>query len=70
MEAANDLIVFVNDGEISVTRRGTKYRAIYKKAEFQPVLVSRSGPYGPREFLSKAWLTANEKARELGWIAQ
>jgi len=66
MNTAPDLNVQVKDDEIIVTQSGSDFVAIYRRAEYEPELIAKGKFYGPREFLSRAWLAANEKARELG----
>ena len=68
MNTEPHLNVKVNDDEIVVTKNGSDFVAIYQRAEYEPELTSKGKLYGPREFLTRAWLAANEKARELGWI--
>jgi hypothetical protein len=60
---------------ILVSMRGTCFRARYRKQD-APWLATES--YGPEdkeagislsEFRALAWAVANEKARELGWVA-
>ena len=60
--------VRVHDEEIVVTQNGSDFVAIYRLAELETELTAKGKLYGSREFLSRAWLAANEKARELGWI--
>ena len=68
MNTEPHLNVKVNDDEIVVTENGSDFVAIYQRAEYEPELISKGKLYGPREFLMRAWLAANEKARELGWV--
>jgi hypothetical protein len=68
MEATSDLNVHVKGDEIFVGQNGRDFFAVYQKAKYEPELVAKGRLYGPREFLTKAWLAANEKAREIGWI--
>jgi len=68
LAAPPDLNVQVKDDEIIVTQSGSDFVAI-QRAEHEPELIAKGKLYGPPEFLSKAWLAANERARELGWIA-
>jgi hypothetical protein len=63
------------DDEIIVTLPGTTYTVTYYKPERSPQLLARhiSDTDDKRvallsESLARAWHTANEKARELGWI--
>ena len=63
------LHVEVRDDEIIVTQSGSNYRMVYRKAEDQPQLIAKGAPHGNYNFLAQAWQAANDKARELGWIA-
>jgi hypothetical protein len=63
------LRVEVSGDEIIVTQRGSKFRAVYRKSKDQPQLVVKGTPHGNYKFLARAWQVANDKARELGWIA-
>ena len=58
----------VNEDEIVVTQNGSDFVAVYRLADYEPELTSKGKLYGPRVILTRAWLAANEKARELGWI--
>jgi hypothetical protein len=58
-----DLNVRVKDDEIIVTQSGSDFVAISERAEHEPELIAKGKLYGPREFLSRAWLAANDKAR-------
>jgi hypothetical protein len=64
-----ELNVHVRGDQIFVGQNGSDFFAIYRKAEYEPELVASSKLHGPREFLTKAWLAANDKARKLGWLA-
>jgi hypothetical protein len=68
MERVSDLSVHVKGDKIFVAQAGRDFFAIYQKAKYEPELEGKGRLYGPREFLSKAWLIVNEKARELGWV--
>jgi hypothetical protein len=67
----------VNADEIVVTVPSTKYTVTYYKPDNSPQLLARkfsskddsSAPMTQAEFLAEAWKLANEKARELGWVA-
>jgi hypothetical protein len=61
--------VKVKDDEIVITQNGSDFVAVYQLAKYEPELTSKGKLHGPREFLTRAWLAANEKAGELGWIA-
>ena len=75
--AIDDLHVEVLGGEVKVTLPGTKYTATYCKEPNSRRLhgknfaeeVDRRSPISQAAFVGKAWRIANEKARELGWIA-
>ena len=53
---------------------GTDFLVIYTKPENTPWLMvtkledDRTAPIKQAEFLARAWVAANDKARELGWI--
>ena len=58
-----------------VTMPGTNYSVTYRKVQSSPWLLAsdlRDDPNSPisrHTFLrARAWIAANEKARELGWI--
>ncbi|MGC1179516.1 MAG: hypothetical protein WA884_10975 [Methyloceanibacter sp.] len=67
----------VRGRELIITLPGTSYRAIYHKPQNSPQLLAKIFPrenekralVGQAEFLARAWKLANNKARELGWIA-
>jgi hypothetical protein len=73
----HDLHVEVRGGEIPVTMPRTTLRVVYGKPHREPTLIAKlnyfpeeqKGPITRAEFLAKGWRAANEKARELGWIA-
>jgi hypothetical protein len=72
----DDLKVEIEDDEIVVTKRGTRYLLAYRKSIDQPRLVMTRSWMGPTitapgisEFRAKAFQAAVSKARELGWIA-
>jgi hypothetical protein len=54
----------------------TSFRVVYRKPHHGTQLVARldyfqnqqKGPITRAEFLALAWIAANDKARELGWI--
>jgi hypothetical protein len=62
------LHVELRNDEIIVTRSGSNFRAVYHRAEDQPQLVAKGTPHGNYNFLAQAWVAANDRARELGWI--
>ena len=72
------LHVEVLDDEIAITLSGTNYAVTYYRATAFPQRIltkSHSGgedhdaPMTQVEFHGRAWRLANDKARELGWIA-
>ena len=75
-QAAHDLHVEVEGGDIMVTLPGTSYAVTYYKLANSPQLhgrhlpdqVDRRSPISQAAFVGKAWKLANAKARELGWI--
>ena len=70
------VVVRVAGNKIIVTLPGTNFNVTYERSSDGPGLVVRS--FGGRRdegdkvklpvFLASAWTTANDKARELGWI--
>jgi hypothetical protein len=72
-----DIQLEVRGGDISVDLPGTSYTVTYHKPAICRQLLGTCVPAkdDPRteltqgEFLAKAWRLANDKARELGWIA-
>ena len=68
-----DVQVAVEDGAIIVTLPGTSFGVAYRK-EAEPWLLAsdiRDDPNSPISkfaFSARAWVAANDKARELGWI--
>jgi hypothetical protein len=77
MASKADLSVEARDRDIIVTMPGTSFRVVYRKRDRSPQLVARldyfqneqKGPITRAEFRARAWKLANDKARELGWIA-
>jgi hypothetical protein len=73
-----DLYVEVRDQDLVVTMPGTSLRVVYRKPHWGSQLVARldyfqdqqKGPITRAEFIAKALKLANDKARELGWIAR
>ena len=68
-------VLVVLDGDtIVVTMPGTSYSVTYSKLHDSPLLVAsdiRDDPDSPISkytFRAQAWIAANDKARELGWI--
>jgi hypothetical protein len=72
-----DLQIEVLHREITVTLPGTSYAVTYHKPANSRILLARRQSINedqqttvtPSEFLGSAWWAANDKARELGWIA-
>ena len=72
----SELRVEVLGDEIIVILPATSYGVTYTKPSNSPDLVAKNcvpkidagAPMTHGEFLAKAWLAANVKARELGWI--
>ena len=66
-------LVVASEG-IVITMPGTDFLVIYTKPENTPWLMvtkledDRTAPIKQAEFLARAWVAANAKARELGWI--
>ena len=77
MSGRGELHVDVQGGVIIVTLPYSKYSVTYYKPANSPQLLARDIPskddplaiMTSSEFLAKAWRAANDKARELGWIA-
>lgn len=71
------LEIDVREDEIAVTMPRTNYRASYYKPANSARLCGRtlpvkSDPHAPicqAKFVAHAWQAANDKARELRWIA-
>ena len=63
------LRIEVRDDEIIVTQPGSNFSAVYYKPRDEPQLIAKGTPSGNYKFLARAWKAANDKARELGWIA-
>jgi hypothetical protein len=66
--------VAVVDDAITVTMPGTRYSITYRKLHDTPWLVASDVRDDPDSQISKytfraqAWIAANDRARELGWI--
>jgi hypothetical protein len=68
-------LAVIDDG-IVVVLPGTRYTVTYYKPNRTPQLIAkrisdRDDPGSDvrlAEFLAQAWIAANDKARELGWI--
>jgi hypothetical protein len=77
MSAPSELRVEVLGDEIIVILPATSYGVTYSKSGNSPNLVAKNcvpkidagAPMTHEEFLAKALLAANVKAREHGWIA-
>ena len=77
MSAPSELRVEVLGDEIIVILQATSYGVTYSKSGNFTNLVAKNcvpkidvgAPMTHKEFLAKALLAANVKARELGWIA-
>ena len=69
-----DLHVEVQGDYIIITLPGTKLMVTYYKAGDPPQLMAKSdwtdddAPITLGAFRARAWLAANDKVRELGWI--
>lgn len=67
----------VVDDELLVSLPGSIYSVTYYKPEKSPQLLAKRIPDKDdlriattlSEFLTEAWRLANDKAKELGWIA-
>jgi hypothetical protein len=68
-DAWGSLHTEVRGDEIIITQRGSNFRAVYYKLPNEPQLIAKGTPSGNYKFLTRAWQAANDKARELGWIA-
>ena len=64
----------VQGPDILVAMRGTCFRVRCRKQEAPWLIAQEYGPDDPgavitlSEFRALAWATANDKARELGWL--
>ena len=70
--------VEVSGSEIIVRMPGTSFNVVYEKTDDNQLMAnSFSAPKGQDkarrisfpQFLALAWTAANEKAKEIGWIA-
>jgi len=76
MESNNDLrvLVILEGDTIVVTMPGTGYSISYRKLHDTPWLVASDvrddldSQISKHTFRAQAWVAANAKARELGWI--
>jgi hypothetical protein len=65
---SDQITVVVQDGDIVVSVAG--FSAVYYKPSNEPQLIlRRRTDTDDHELIARAWEAANEKARELGWIA-
>jgi len=68
------VVVVLESDTIVVTMPGTRYSITYRKLHDTPLLVASDERDDPDSQISKhtfpaqAWIAANDKARELGWI--
>ena len=68
------VVVVLEADTIVVTMPGTRYSITYRKLHDTPLLVASDERDDPDSQISKhtfraqAWIAANDKARELGWI--
>jgi hypothetical protein len=78
MNSEADLLhVEIIDDEILVSLPNSELSVTYYRSDKSPRLLAKciTEKYDPRtpmtmsEFLAKAWKLANDKAREIGWIA-
>jgi hypothetical protein len=66
---AEDLRVEVRDTEIIVYVPDTDYAVTYYRRDGTRNLVAKKAPFGPIDFRVRAWILANDKARDLGWFS-
>ena len=70
-----ELMIEVRGSEVSIVMRGTCLKAAYRKGDAPWLVCSELGSEDPdalitlSEFRALAWAAANEKARELDWVA-
>jgi hypothetical protein len=71
----HDLHVEVQGDYIIITLPGTKFMVTYYKVGDPPQVMTKSvwtddpdAPVTLGAFRARAWIAANDKARELGWI--
>jgi hypothetical protein len=77
MRGLADIYLDVRGGDIIVDLPGTSYTVTYHKPAVCPQLLAAYPPakddartgLTQAQFLARAWRLANDKARELGWIA-
>jgi hypothetical protein len=71
------LVIDVLGGNIRVSLTGSNYAVTYHKPRNSPQLLAKTlpvnedlnAPMTQGEFLALAWKAANDRAREMGWIA-
>jgi hypothetical protein len=76
MAGTDDLHVEVRGLDIIVTMPGTKHRVTFQQPADGRQLIPKpehipahkEGSISREAFIARAWETANDKARELGWI--
>jgi hypothetical protein len=62
------------DDAIVVTMPGTSYSVTYRRVDSSPWLLASNmrddlnSPVSRHTFRARAWIAANDKARELGWL--
>jgi hypothetical protein len=72
VETSNRLFVNVQGDWVIVTEPATQFYAIYTIPTTTPrprLILKRRSDTEDYELLARAWEAANDKARELGWIA-
>lgn len=77
MRGLADIYLDVRGGDIIVDLPGTSYTVTYHKPAVSRQLLAAYPPakddartrLTQTQFLARAWRLANDKARELGWIA-
>jgi hypothetical protein len=75
-DAWGNLHIEVRDNEIVIVLPGSTYTVTYYKPANSPQLLAKNFPKADdgrvpmtqAEFLARAWMLANDKARSLGWI--
>jgi len=74
VEQGNDVLVILEADTIVVGMPGTNYSVTYRKLPDAPWLDASdirddlNSPISKHTFRARAWIAANDKARELGWI--
>jgi len=72
VERSNPVFVEVQGDSVIVTEPTTQFYAIYTMPTTTPrprLILKRRSDTEDYELLARAWQAANDKARELGWIA-